>query len=585
MKRRIMVLLVAAFLMMSISTVMAAEVSKVMPMPPKQQIIRGDEVVPEAHYYPTPPGLLTVSPGDTVGTTQYDYQTNGSTGTRVVVDGQSNIHVSWMKGMPYPTTRHVYYNCKTPIGWEFPLTGTRASHIAGSGYTTLEVLGDDRAIVLYHRAAQAGAESLFAAIDASGCLGGFTYSRVPNRLSAKMHIWPYGAVDRTGRVHVTSTNNAATGAAQQVIYNRSSNNGSTWTAPAAVDTTEVISTMITASRVSDKVAIIYTKSTDTTSQWLNDVYYIQSDDGTTWPWTTGKTNITEYAIGGDSLFAYTDVDAVYDYNDNLHIVWNSQYVTDAGIYYNGQLFHFDRNSGLTHQVAQFDTTWLSAGCEFGVWNFVYAKMSVASDLANNLYLAYTSWDTSDCSAGGWANGDIYLRYSTNTGTDWSDAINVTNSHTPNCSPGTCDSDHWSSLAEVVDTALHLTYINDKDAGGIPQTEGQVTESPVMYYAFVPDILRGIDEGNLTPKSFSLAQNYPNPFNANTNIDFELTKGSHVELAVYDITGAKIATLLKGNREAGKHQVNWDASQLSSGVYYYTLKANGSELTRKMTLLK
>jgi hypothetical protein len=584
MTKRITILLVAVLLMAFVSGAFAGDLAKFKVMPKKQKLIRGDEPLPDAPFYPSYPGLLTASPGDTVGYTQYDYQTNGSTGNRIVVDHTSNIHVSWMKGMPYPSVRHIYYNCKTPSGWIYPLSGTQASHAAGAGYTTIDALPDDRATVFYHRA-PTNAESTFVAIDIANCLATFDYRRPPSRQGSQGFIWPSGAVDRTGRIHVVATNNAATGAAQAVIYTRSNNGGTTWVALQRVDTTEVISTIVTASRASDKVAIVYTHSTDTTSQWANDVYFIQSLDGTTWDWAGGKINVTEYGQGGDSLFAYTDVDAVYDYNDNLHIIWNAQYVT-TGIYYSSQLLHFDVASGNINQIAQFDSLWPSSGCEFGVWNWSYAKMSIGCDTRNNLYATYTSWDTSDCSSCGYANGDIYMNYSVDGGSVWSEQYNLTNSHTPNCDPGDCDSDHWSSLAEVVDTALHLFYVNDKDAGGIPQTECSVTENPMLYYSYsaVPPLL-GIEEGDLTPKSFTLAQNYPNPFNARTNIDFELTRGGHVLLSVFDITGAKVATLVNGNFEAGKHQVNWDAENLSSGVYYYTLKANGSDMTRKMTLLK
>jgi hypothetical protein len=579
-----MVLLAAAFLMVFASTVLAVDYEKVKPMPEKQRPITGEEVVPDAQYFPTPPGMITDSPGEIVGTTQYDYQTNGSTGERIRIDSQAHVHVSWMKGMPYPATRNVYYNCKTSTGWEFPGSGTRASHTTGGGYTTVGVLSDDRGIVFYHRA-PTGGETSYVAIDAAHCLGGFSYARIPGRIGARNHIWPYGTIDRTGRVHVVSTHNAATGAAQEFIYNRSTDGGITWTSPTAVDTLEVISPMITSSRVSDKVAIGYTHSADTTSQWNNDLYYVESTDGLTWDFAGGKINVTDYSNDDDSLWAYTDIDAVYDYNDNLHFIWNAQYVTDAGIYYSSQLFHYDRVSGLIHQIAQFDSLWPSAGCEFGVWNWAFAKFSIAHDNMNNLYVSYTSWDTTDCSAGGYGNGDIYLRYSTDVGQTWSAAVNLTDSHTPNCNPGTCDSDHWSSMNEFADTALHIFYVNDKDAGGIPQSEGQVTESPMRYLTYVPDIMSGVRDSDLTPKSFALSQNYPNPFNANTNIEFELKKGSNIELAVYDITGAKVATLLKGHRDAGRHQISWDAGALASGVYYYTLRTNGLEQTKKMTLLK
>jgi hypothetical protein len=338
--------------------------------------------------------------------------------------------------------------------------------------------------------------------------------------------------------------------------------------------------------VSDKVAIVYTHSLDTASQWKNDIYYIQSTDGVTWDFRNGKHNVTNYGHG-DSLYCYTDVAALYDYNDDLHMVWNSQYVSSAGgAYYNSKLLHYDVSSGTIHQICQFDSLWPSAGCDFGAWNFSYAKMSVAVDAQNHLFTTYTSWDTSDCSAAGYANGDIYLRYSVDHGATWTNAINITNSQTPACEPGDCDSDHWSSIAEVADTAIHVFYVNDKDAGGVVQTEGSVTDNPMLYLAYHNPIFGdGIDGDNVTPKSFTLNQNYPNPFNARTNINFELAKDSHVELSVYDISGAKIASLVNRNLEAGSHQVNWDANTVSSGVYYYTLKTNDGEVTKKMTLLK
>jgi hypothetical protein len=163
---------------------------------------------------------------------------------------------------------------------------------------------------------------------------------------------------------------------------------------------------------------------------------------------------------------------------------------------------------------------------------------------------------------------------------------MTNTQTPACAPGDCDSDHWSSLAEKADSSVHLFYVNDKDAGGVVQTEGSITDNPMMYLSLRDGLpLMGIEDNDQLPTGFTLSQNYPNPFNARTNIEFELEKSSHVNLCVYDITGAKVATLVDGRIDAGAHQINWDASQVSSGVYYYTLRANGSESTKKMTLLK
>jgi len=88
-----------------------------------------------------------------------------------------------------------------------------------------------------------------------------------------------------------------------------------------------------------------------------------------------------------------------------------------------------------------------------------------------------------------------------------------------------------------------------------------------------------------PTTTSLAQNYPNPFNANTNISFDLAEACNVSLNVYDITGRLVVTLLDGYKDAGNHVVAWDASNLSSGVYFYKLTAGDYTATKSMNLLK
>ncbi|MGF1669172.1 MAG: T9SS type A sorting domain-containing protein [Balneolaceae bacterium] len=89
----------------------------------------------------------------------------------------------------------------------------------------------------------------------------------------------------------------------------------------------------------------------------------------------------------------------------------------------------------------------------------------------------------------------------------------------------------------------------------------------------------------TPGRIRLNQNYPNPFNPSTVISFELPAAANVELKVFDITGREVATLVNEIRTAGMHQVQFDASNLASGMYLYRLKSNNNVLTRKLTLLK
>lgn len=88
-----------------------------------------------------------------------------------------------------------------------------------------------------------------------------------------------------------------------------------------------------------------------------------------------------------------------------------------------------------------------------------------------------------------------------------------------------------------------------------------------------------------PLRHALHQNYPNPFNPNTNIRFDLPEQSDVSLEVFDITGRRIALLSRGHHTAGTHTVSFDASGLSSGVYFYHLQADDFLETRHMTLVK
>lgn len=88
-----------------------------------------------------------------------------------------------------------------------------------------------------------------------------------------------------------------------------------------------------------------------------------------------------------------------------------------------------------------------------------------------------------------------------------------------------------------------------------------------------------------PNGYELDQNYPNPFNPTTNINYSIDQAGAVSIKVYDMTGREVATLVNERMSAGSHQVQFDASNLSSGVYLYSMQANGVRLTNKMTLIK
>jgi hypothetical protein len=90
---------------------------------------------------------------------------------------------------------------------------------------------------------------------------------------------------------------------------------------------------------------------------------------------------------------------------------------------------------------------------------------------------------------------------------------------------------------------------------------------------------------LSQGNFRLCQNYPNPFNPNTTITYQISDFGFVLLKIYDILGREVATLVNGDKPAGSHEVNFSASNLSSGIYYYRLSANGFTETKRMVISK
>ncbi|MBU0982367.1 MAG: PKD domain-containing protein [candidate division Zixibacteria bacterium] len=90
---------------------------------------------------------------------------------------------------------------------------------------------------------------------------------------------------------------------------------------------------------------------------------------------------------------------------------------------------------------------------------------------------------------------------------------------------------------------------------------------------------------MLPDGFALSQNYPNPFNPSTTIDFSLPQAGHVDIAVYNVMGQKVATLANGEYGAGVYSIEWDGSRYASGVYFYRIQAGKFTETKKMILLK
>jgi hypothetical protein len=101
----------------------------------------------------------------------------------------------------------------------------------------------------------------------------------------------------------------------------------------------------------------------------------------------------------------------------------------------------------------------------------------------------------------------------------------------------------------------------------------------------PDGVTGIENNSLTVTQYELSQNYPNPFNPSTTISYSLPTDGFVSLTIYNAIGQKVASLINGIVKAGSHQVTFNASTLSTGIYFYRLEAGNFVSTKKMILIK
>jgi len=126
--------------------------------------------------------------------------------------------------------------------------------------------------------------------------------------------------------------------------------------------------------------------------------------------------------------------------------------------------------------------------------------------------------------------------------------------------------------------------NDTSIGTIAFVQNDVDKS--IANTSRHGMITGINQDpSQIPGQITLNQNYPNPFNPTTDIKFSIPKNEFVTLKVYDMLGNLVRTLVEGNHVAGEYTLAFDGSNLASGIYFYTLRTDNYQDTKKMTLIK
>jgi hypothetical protein len=209
------------------------------------------------------------------------------------------------------------------------------------------------------------------------------------------------------------------------------------------------------------------------------------------------------------------------------------------------------------QSTNFGLIWTSGPSADGTLNtFPYPIRSVKY-FSDTLMLVF----------GGNVNSEIGGIYSSNnSGATWNLEVNTS--------------------AEMFSYDYKATSPDSMDIWAVGSTGGSTGFTGKLYKARVVNAVVGIKPNpDLIPVAYSLYQNYPNPFNPVTTIKYQIPVNGYTNLTVYDILGNKVAVLVNENQNPGNYQAVWNASNSSSGIYFYKLTTGSFSETKKMLLIK
>ena len=327
---------------------------------------------------------------------------------------------------------------------------------------------------------------------------------------------------------------------------------------------------------------------DTNLFAANDAGVLRStNNGTSWT-VAGLTNLGPQALaispngtGGTNIFAGTYQSGVFRSTDNgtswtainTGLVGNALKITALFIS-DTNLFAGTWGDGV-YRSTNNGTSWTVASTGL-TSNFVHAFTLSGTNLFAGTYGSSVFLSTDNGGSWIWegtglTNSNIRALACSDTnlfaGTDGGGIFHSTNN-------GTSWTAFNNGLTNFVVNAL-LVFGTNLFAG----TNEGVWRRPLL------DITGIEDQSNEIPSQFILSQNYPNPFNPSTTIQFQIPNSSFVNLKIYDILGNEVAALLNEEKPAGIYEVEFNASGLASGIYFYKLQAGNFVETKKMILMK
>jgi hypothetical protein len=478
------------------------------------------------------PAVGTIIQHDQIGVTGFDYQANGTLGRLICVtnDGYRHLVFDYDIIEADPSDEETWVACKDPTGsWEVGVAVGPAEN--RNRYPRASCLNDGRVVVVstYY----AGTPTWHTALTVDDQLCGGFFNRkwdIPDRPCGGIEGgWPemvvkYDVEDERDYIHIMTTERADElmrlgyircyfddhpdslicetfhgGETQEYRICKDEYVSDTYHPICAMDTSCFITGTLEASPVSKKVVLVYMRPQycegSAPCEWNHEVAYIESqDNGDDWVAGNNLTihQVTDYGCGQEC--GAFEVSACYDYNDDLHIVWITNYFEDppgGGSYTPGwsKLYHWSKATGIITNIAS--GIYAGATPPQNRSNIHTPTISAKDPIYHPggppdsvyLFVVWSQTDTLDLGADdAFSNCDLWGVGSFDGGAGWARPFNLTRTNTDSCAPGECVSEDYPNLAVNMHNGdLHIQYICDLDPGAQWNGQGTWQESPVYYY--------------------------------------------------------------------------------------------------------
>jgi hypothetical protein len=465
-----------------------------------------------------------------MGSTYYDYQHNGSTG-RQVDQANGQIQVSWMKGSTAGLAlRTVNWNRvnvtgslenfvlddgrtirRLPLGAPLLAEG-QAFNLPRPGYTNYRNRPGGKAVAQYHNFPEAGSPgNKFWEVQLDLAAGNGVFAGTPSgapipigpEYGAESPVWPKQAISQCGSDLVHHGTGTHSGDENEVWYWRGIINDGAGTIswdvsqPTFLNVIDVFITNVVEADGDNVQVFTFTQVNNTNPDLVR---FVSTDCGVTWG---PMENLTNYAVD-DPEGGNVDIDLVYDGAGNIHAIFDT--APGDGSTSPTNLYHWSEATGLrlitsagwNNTCGGGTITNIGTNNGSGTNNLAIAEPSlsvkpagvhgITDELLYSVWTQFGPTDT-DCATaddvgtlGGHVNGEIYCSVSSNGGLTWDRPQNLTGTITPDCLPGDCYSESWTTTAAKADSAVYISYVDDRHAGPIVFDGGAWADNPYSVLA-------------------------------------------------------------------------------------------------------